>query len=140
MFTTGAADMVIAALLLDEQEPRLVVRLTVLLPALAQRMLYGPWPEPLITVPPLKFHVNVVPGAKLPLADTLTGAFSQAVAGRLMVADAGLVMLTEAFAGSEEHPLLVTTRLALRLPALAQLTLTGPAETELAGLPPLKVH
>lgn len=91
-------------------------------------------------VPPLKFHVNVVPPANTPAAEMLIGAPTQAVAGTPNVAEAGFVTVIVVLAGSDAHPLLVSTRLAVLLPAVGQDTFTGPVEVELAGLPPVKVH
>ena len=42
---------------LPVQPPSVTVRVTVLLPLLPQLMLYGPGPEPLSIVPPLKFQL-----------------------------------------------------------------------------------
>lgn len=102
--------------------------------------MYGPAPEPLKTVAPLKFQLNTVPVTNVPVAAIATGVFMHACAGNENAEEGGAVIVTFAIAGEELHPEVVTTKLALCAPAVAQFALTGPALLEFKGVAPGNVQ
>ena len=88
-------------------------------PGVAHCTLYGPAPEPETTVPPAKFQLKLEPKAKVPLAEIVTGAPVQPLAGAEIDTVGGACTLTEAVAGKEVQPAVVTVNDGVKVPAVA---------------------
>jgi coenzyme F420-reducing hydrogenase alpha subunit len=80
-------------------------------------MVYGPAPEPLNTVAVPKFQLYVVPADSVPVKETFTVVPTQADEGRFIEIAGAAETVTEAVAGKDVHPLLVTVKLGVMVPA-----------------------
>jgi hypothetical protein len=79
--------------------------------------------------------------AKGPGAEILTLDPIHPDAGAEMLTEGGACTVTFVVAGNELQPAVVTTKLAVAVPAFAKLTFTGPEKVEVDGLAPApKLH
>jgi hypothetical protein len=89
-----------------------------------------------MTVPVPKFQLKVEPAANGPGAEMVAPTFKHAEAGADMVEMGGEMTEMAAVAGAEEHPPDVTIKLADGDNTADQLTDTGPALVDVAGVAP----
>lgn len=118
------------------QFPEVTVKEIVWFPELPQETEYGPAPLPLIIVPVPKFQAKVVPTGNGPAAEIVFPTLRHPVSGAVIAELGGVVTVTFVVAGADEQPPLVIIRLAVEVPGVDQLTETGPAEVEVAGVEP----